>query len=378
MSGLSIIKGIRLTSFCVLCLMFPWIGSASNQFDTQPWVIIICFLFMISRGSLPKVFSITLFFSIIVIFCNEVYWGFSFDSVRSISELIIFSISFFIGFIIIKEKYFGLIIVGNVIYLAAAIVQLFFDANIFDFLVEARSSPTRGLTSLTPEPTFFGMVLCFFSIILIQRRIASSYVRALLIFNIVFILFVAKSFTAFSFLLFIVMYFCFIKWPIRGLGFSAFFLFMFVYSFSVFDLGRISSLSNSIVASPSDLIEHDFSAKVRISDSISWPFMLVYNDGAPVASTQISTVREAAMKDVFSGMFFYRSSVNRTNTWLASLMLKLSVIGLLLVVILIQVRGRHVPKSIYPFVIGIGLFSFPEAVPILGIAVGSLFGRDEF
>ncbi|MXC93545.1 hypothetical protein FQZ99_24965, partial [Escherichia coli] len=93
-----------------------------------------------------------------------------------------------------------------------AIIQAFVDVNFFDFLVDIRTSESRGVTSLTPEPTYYGIVcLLLLMVCLVSESFKNKERKYLSLFFVIQIVFLAKSSMAILLLLILSFYFLCLK-----------------------------------------------------------------------------------------------------------------------------------------------------------------------
>lgn len=185
--------------------MFPWVSLGLNEYDTQPWFFIFS-LPAFAVGALNPCGRER----IIYIFCFLVVFfllGYDFyknpiDTVRSIvlymslCQAVFIYNRFYEASQGVRLKFF---LVVNLIWLLYSIFQ-YLGLDVYFPLVLSRTSDSRGLTSLAPEPTFYAVfsILEIFALLL-ERRIAFSNVKylniidILLVLNIVEIFFIAKS-----------------------------------------------------------------------------------------------------------------------------------------------------------------------------------------
>jgi len=129
-----------------------------------------------------------------------------FSFLRGVSSYLTFIFIFVAYYFAYKRYGFqkNVFYVANSIWLFIGAVQIFIDPYIFDSLVQVRTSESRGVTGLSPEPTFYGFFLFFLNFIyLIEFNYKlNGFVKKLFILNVVFIFFVAQS-SSVIFLLFV-------------------------------------------------------------------------------------------------------------------------------------------------------------------------------
>ncbi|SVC55203.1 uncharacterized protein METZ01_LOCUS308057, partial [marine metagenome] len=159
--------------------LFPFVSFGTNSMDSQPHYIFLAILAFILFAFNGLVFRKALllqffvFFGLIFIlmvilltlFLTTTNFDFLFiRATASYSALIITLIASIIYF-----ETFGIpvktIVIANIIYIFAALIQKYLGPEILDFLVISNGTPNHqsGEISLTPEHTFFGIVLFFFA-----------------------------------------------------------------------------------------------------------------------------------------------------------------------------------------------------------------------
>lgn len=196
----------------LILVFFPYVSFGTNQMDTQPWVLLFAIIFykdfLLSRRSL----RIISFFIILILTAQIIALFGSFKIeleylLRGVSSYIIFAIVYYYQQKSLNSnfvKYQNIIFKINYFYIIIAVLQTIISPNISRFLViSSRTSETRGVTSLTPEPTMFGILLIFFCLIylVIMNDSNRKAIRPLILLNLLSILVLAKSATASIFLL---------------------------------------------------------------------------------------------------------------------------------------------------------------------------------
>ena len=152
--------------FFILAL-FPYVSFGTNSMDSQPHFIIFgiisFFCFAFSGTVFKKSINLIIFF--LIIFLTLLFFTSKFDFLffRGVSSYAGFIVTL-IASIIYFERYgipLKTVVFANICYLIAAILQVLYGPHILSFLVDPNSfpDPSRGVISLTPEPTFFGIAL---------------------------------------------------------------------------------------------------------------------------------------------------------------------------------------------------------------------------
>ena len=196
----SITPKLSLDKFAIIVCLFPWVSFGILDMDTQPYSLIFILLALVYRGKFLKLdifinASLALIITgfIISIFRTENLINFqSFRHIYGIL-LFVFSLIFFNDYISRKGLPLRIIKNANVVYLLVSILELF-TPSLIEGLTPSRTEISRGLTSLTPEPSYFATFLFFCSFI---YWINSNYKLKKDIYfhfvNFVFIVIVAKS-----------------------------------------------------------------------------------------------------------------------------------------------------------------------------------------
>lgn len=242
-------------------IFFQYVSFGLNSLDTQLWIIIfgiINFKSLITTFKNKIYFTIVLFLPVIVQYIAFLY-TLDFDLftfTRGFTSFLIFVIIFNYQsnnfHLFIKcYKYF---ITLNIIFILIGFIQLITNPNIFNFLLTPRTSISRGVTSLTPEPTAFGIMLIFLILIelLFLKSIYKKSTIILIILNILSILFVAKSATATLYLILSLFIWALIsyKFKFKYFLYFLFILILLIYLnqnlYKIFGDTRIFTILNNI------------------------------------------------------------------------------------------------------------------------------------
>lgn len=197
---------IFITIFLLACL-FPWVSFGTNSMDTQPWALIASVLYLLYvlvhyRVSLTMLLTIPV--TVVILFSSVLasmfYYGtftMDFSFLRGISSYLTFVFIFVVYYFVYKNYGFQekLFYGANIAWLLVGLLQVSLGPYIFDSIVTVRTSDTRGVTGLSPEPTFYGFFLFFLNFIyLIQNNYKlEGLVKKLFLLNLLFIFLVAQS-----------------------------------------------------------------------------------------------------------------------------------------------------------------------------------------
>jgi hypothetical protein len=192
--------------FLLACL-FPWVSFGTNSMDTQPWPLvasIIYLLYVLIHYQISLAIFLTIPVAIVVIFSSifvsMFYYGtfaMDFSFLRGGASYLTFIFVFVVYYFVYKRYGFqkNLFYGANIVWLIVGLLQISIGPYIFDSIVTVRTSDTRGVTGLSPEPTFYGFFLFFLNFIyLIQFNYKlEGLVKKLFVINLLFIFLVAQS-----------------------------------------------------------------------------------------------------------------------------------------------------------------------------------------
>ena len=160
------IRKIKLESlflFGIAVSCFPWISFGLNNMGMQPYFIIILLISIMifyHKYKVARLHHSIIFLPFVFILFQSIN-GVPMDLllIRDFLSYLAFSISFifFYEYLLIYgflKIFFYYILV---IWLLACIPQFFFGEHVYSSLLFAKSSASRGFTSLASEPSFFGL-----------------------------------------------------------------------------------------------------------------------------------------------------------------------------------------------------------------------------
>lgn len=199
---------ILINLFYLFCL-FPYI-KFFPKVDTQPTALIlgaiILVIILYKERSIPKellYFFVVSCITILYISIDDLY-----SSLRGSMGYWSLSICSYITYKTYNEVNFEKFLKYSInIWLLVGLTEKFFDRYFIKFLIsDVRTSTTRGVTGLAPEPTFYGIICIFFMILVIETFQKN---KKLYILNLLFqIFYLAQSSMAILFLgIWILLYF---------------------------------------------------------------------------------------------------------------------------------------------------------------------------
>jgi len=215
----------------IILLSFnPWIGSAWNTLDVQPYILILLLAWAtlnpLRLSGNVKTFILLLLPGLLVTLLWTNQYNL-FYVIRYFVYICMMLLLFLFYKKIGKNKLLSrLIFVSNLIWILVGILQKYISIDIFSFLVRNRTTIGRGVTSLAPEASYYGIVFVIFSLIY---------------------------------------FYCDIKLPFR----SIYMHFINIVALIFF----ASMLSSTIIALPIYLI--GFTKRTTINVKLSYPFVLI-------------------------------------------------------------------------------------------------------
>jgi hypothetical protein len=198
--------------FFFIAALFPFVSFGTNTMDSQPHYIVLAFFsftfFTFSGLIFRKAIDLIIFLMIILLTLFIFDNNYDFIFFRAIASYSGFIITLVVSIIFFER--FGIpiktIVIANLVYIFAGLMQLAFGGFILNFLNIPNGfdpSVAGGVRSLTPEHTFFGIVLFFFSwiLLIIYDYKPPIKIAFLVLINILSIFILAKSSMVIVFLL---------------------------------------------------------------------------------------------------------------------------------------------------------------------------------
>ena len=369
----------------VFLSLIPWYSFGLLSGDSMPWPFMGYFLFLCSLKSsikVPKNFII--FFSILVtgiivalLFSSNIFNENIFRSLYNYFGVVVF----YIGFYNYLQKYgfpIHIFIFANLVWLLFGLFELFLPdlASIFS---SARTDQGRGVTSLSPEATFFGIYLFFSSWLIIsgEKYNISQYILILLLINIASIFFLAKSSMVILYLL------------IAGAVFFVYTYFRLIWKKQVikrtFVIAAImlllipimdQTLENSRIMNLYEQIQGELSLRVifSVDESLNSRLEhLVYSIHGSFNNFLIPAGFDNFIKsgDVFDATydyyFYYNQPTNKIMSWNGDWLYQLGIFGLIFLVYLFYTSsdGSRFRRAELFLLIVLLLSAIPLAFPMI-------------
>lgn len=370
---------------------FPWISFGLNNLDSQPWLLMSSIAYLIFRRRLyiPKlgllfVVLMVLPLPLLILLSGADY----FYLARGLAGYATISAGFIAWLNIIRDNQslIKCFISFNLVWLIGGVVQLVFGADIFGGITQVRTTESRGVPSFGVEPTYFGLVLVFFSwIILISERggISNQKIYTLITLNIFGILFLAKSAMAVMIVLFILLALSIfhaaqlLKRPFLIIIFTSLFVGIVPMLAGLFLAdSRVVQLFSLLADQPAEVLALDQSVNERVS-AIYYSFHGFFTragiPGGFVSMQDTASDIYASAPNVFSGL-----PSNKIMSWSGAMVYELGVFGILSWGAACLFFWRfHTPRVAFLSAVifgGISLVSMPHGFGLIPVLLATVCG----
>jgi len=385
---LSIGKGRIFYLLILLVSFFPYITPVSFGTDIQPWSILtvttFSMLLFYNGYRPPKVIVYLLIPTVFSIFLFPVGDN-QFSSIRSVAGYFTISLTPIVFYYMLKRHYDLTIIFLKftvIAYLIVGFVQIVFDMNFLSFLLNRVSTfGGRGSTSLSPEPTFYGIICLFLILLFITLDVKN---KSLFIYLLLLqILFIAQSSMAILFLLIFGAYYSILKFnaKIFLLLIVTLFLGMVILNFYNYDIRALHLLSQ-LITHPESLMSDD---SINTRMGIIYFSIKGFIDGYGMpngfgAFSDYWTI-EILKQNIFVQV--YGTPPVRIMSFYGSILFELGVIGLLIPISYSIIIFKAYKKNIKDFLLfffflnTILFTAIPLSLPLVGVYMAALLYRSD-
>ncbi|MGL6091541.1 MAG: hypothetical protein ACRC07_15985 [Pseudomonas paracarnis] len=304
--------------------------------DSQPWPALASVVFI--SLNVVKSFDrkvLLIFFIVPAFLVASLYTmsGVDFYFIRAGAAYIGFALIYFSFYLYLKRYGFpmSVFVAINAIYILAGLLQYIFGVEVLSVIINVRSSADRGVTSLTPEPTYFGIFLFFLSwIYLVQCNYhPKKWLIWLIFINLLAIVFLAKSSMVFVFILGFIAFYCLKFFRARHILYVVVILSSLILPVIMLMEGtRIYSLFMLFYEQGvSGVVYADASVNSRLADVILPLHGFIKNWFMPGG---FSSYAEASLslRDDYNGFFWYGGGENVIMSYLGSFIYELGIFGL--------------------------------------------------
>ena len=371
-------------------ILFPWTSFGLNNFDSQPWSLPCSILILLGLRKVikPNPYLVISFVITLVGFLWSLFvsTGNQFLIMRSLYNFTSFFTILYLSSMLAAScprQISRIFVITNLIWIAGALIEAVAPSFISAF-GNARTSLDRGLTSFAPEPTFFGLALLFYILILDalpEIRKNKKIHATLLIVNLLAILFLAKSsmvvlFICIGFGIFLLVYL--LSGNLKNL-LTLIILLISTYTV-VFSLGAHSYLQNFRVGVLAqelmskgvlDLLKSDASINERLQHVVYSLYGSYQNAFLPSGLDNFSLVWDRVSQE-FQEYFWYGKPNDKIMSWIGEWVYSLGLFGILSLCILSRLlRGIDKNGTMRMSMLAMALVS---AVPVANSFVPILLG----
>lgn len=377
-----------LSLFTTIFTLFPYVSIYSFGTDIQPICITFVFVYVVIvfccgiRFKRIFVFLMLPFvLSFLLIFLDDDLFS-AIRSVLGYATICLIPIVF--GYILNKHNRLFVLTLkfATIIYLIVGLIQLLVNRSFLSFLLNrASTSDNRGVTSLAPEPTFYGLICLFFILCFIALDIQNKRRYILILLFQIFIL--AQSSMVILFLCIFFGYHRICNLKLKTFVFS----FLSVIA-AIYFLSNVASVDGNLrmlviikmlVENPSNILALDASINDRASAiyfSIKGFFdNYLLPNGFSSYGAYMDT--ELPKQDVF----LQSASRSRIMSYYGGILYELGITGLLIpvtftIIIIRAYAGEIRSMFLYILFINTILFSaIPMSFPFVGVYMACLIYR---
>jgi hypothetical protein len=371
--------------FFFIAALFPFVSFGTNSMDSQPHYIFLAFFslifFTFSGLFFRKAIGLIILLMIILLTLVILETHFDFIFFRAIGSYFGFIITLVVSIIYFER--FGIpvktIVIANLIYIFFALIQIAFGGFSTNFLVKPNNffdpSTAGGAWSLTPEHTFFGIVLFFFSwiLLIIYDYKPPIKISFLVLINILSIFILAKSSMVIVFLIFATCVYL-LRLLIIGQKLIQFFIiaiasFIFVYGFimlfpgsrfaGLFELG--DQIDGGLIDGISQVIHLDESINDRVLNVIFPYYGFVYNYGMPGGLHGFYDM-SLILVEHFNGYFWAGLGSNKILSFVGSFVYELGLIGVIFIFYIYWFLKDNNPNRFFELILLFGVLNSAIAV----------------
>lgn len=374
-----------LTSLFFIFCFFPYLKIIPNL-DTQPGALILGSLLMFIYIYFDKKINKKLIIILLLTFGTIVFLDYSklFESLRGILSYYSIGIITYSTYKSLKNRFLikRILEYSINVWFICGLIQTIYKRNFLEFMVNGmRTSDSRGVTSLAPEPTFYG-ITCVFLLILVVEVVEKNKTKIFLEMNLLIqIFFFSKSSMTILFLFILIGIIFLTKMSLKYFTFglvSVFTIHLFVTNFLI--NSRVYSLYNKVMTkSIKNIFYEDASLNARLSH-IYYSFLgSLENYLLPNGVVEWSNF--TALKEGTNEYFytFLKDESNRIMSGFGGIIYELGIIGIFLIIFImcILIKGlKHKELSIFLFIIYFSAIQISN--PFLGVILGlALYNFEE-
>jgi hypothetical protein len=259
------------------------------------------------------------------------------------------------------------------IYSFIGLLQLFVSKYIFEFIVHVRTSDERGVTSLTPEPTYYGVICYLFLLLIIISDSFSKKEKIIYgLLLVLQILLLAKSSMVVLYLVFLALAFLLgsnflsIK-NLISISLVVLLLFSYVNHYNLLEGSRILTLIE--LASVGGI--YVFGQDASMNDRLSHIYLSFYgffeNFGLPGLFSTFIHVAERK-EEVSNGFFWWGGAGNKIMSYWGTIIYEMGMFSILYFSIVLRSISKDRVFMLLAFIIPL-FAAVPIANPIVSLII---------
>jgi len=371
----------------VLVSLFPWLSFGLNTLDSQPWAALAAAAFLCTSVRVPVdvrlVRLLLLVPAAIVVGLVSDWPDLDFRFYRGVFGYASVPL-LIIGYFIYIRRYgvpLTTIKAANVVYLAVGALQQVFGTAVTAGFTAIRTTADRGMPSLAVEPTYFGMLLLFFSWVIC---VATDYrpkrsSAQLIVLNVLSLMFIARSSMAMLFLMVAIALAVIYRLRPRllviilltavtvGVGYR-----MFLQQTRVGTLVRLMEASG-----PLELIRQDASVNMRVAHAVYPWHGAVADFFTPHGFSSFADVYYE-IQSWYGGFFWYGEKTDVIMSYAGAFVFELGFIGVLFLAYLFHLVLRVNKLRFLELVLLFALMNaaLPVLFPFIPLVVTLLYVSD--
>ena len=380
----------------IILMLIPWVNFGLNSRDSQIWPLLSGIAFLALNAKV-RININYLYFLIIPIFALFV-WLFNselnyagpsgFTAIRAILSYASFSICIVAFLLYLKNDSFPwkIFYAINFIYILVAVIQLFIPdivasiVNTRDITFTRVATVARGVTSLAPEPTFFGIFLYFLSFIYLAQCDFKPhrFLTFVLLLNLFAIIFLSRSSMTILYLL--------VSLPLLFMRLKLFHTFMILLVGAIFIFLTVQIFSETRMITlfkllfelgPSSLLLIDESINDRVAHVVFPIHGAFLNDFLPGGFHSWYNMH-SELTTLWGGIFWYGSG-GPIMSFLGLYVYELGFVGaIFLLFIFLAIQDGSYSRFIESIVLFIILnSSIPPSFPLLPILICVYLKKNE-
>lgn len=251
------------------------------------------------------------------------------------------------------------------LYFLAGLIQVVVGPESLSSVIATRTTEDRGVTSLTPEPAIYGLMLILAGLLLfISNEKVAKYWYVLIVIQL--FIFSQSALAILAFIL-ILNYFLFLRYFRYFLvAFSVLLVSLMFIDLENASSGRLFVLLNKLLENPSAILMLDASLNERVAHIVLPIWGVWDNYGLPGGFNSFYSVLERR-SEILGGVFWWGGPSNIIMSGFSSVVFELGVVGLLFLVSIFGLifASKQFDFKTRLFIMGAISIVMFQAIPIL-------------